>query len=123
MSSVSLDFPNGYAPTVFISQPMKGKTDDEILEARNRAIKKIREKWPRAVIIDSLFQDTFCTGNVGLKYLAKSLSILADADVAWFCNGWENARGCRIENQCAIEYGIPLVVEDYSEPPKEADNE
>ena len=108
------DFPNGYRPSVFISQPMNGKTDDEILEVRNTAIKKIREKWPNAIIIDSLFQDTTFTGNVALKYLAQSLAILAEADVAWFCKGWEDARGCRIENQCAIEYGIPLVVEDYT---------
>ena len=111
---ISVAFPNGYRPAVFISQPMNGKTDNEILEVRNTAIKKIREKWHNAIIIDSLFLDTFCTGNVGLKYLAQSLAILAEADVAWFCNGWENARECRIENECAIEYGIPLVVEDYT---------
>lgn len=28
---------------IFISQPMKGKTDEEILSERNRAINKIKE--------------------------------------------------------------------------------
>lgn len=32
----------------------------------------------------------------------------------YFAKGWEDARGCRIENQCAIEYGIE-VIEDYTE--------
>lgn len=44
-----------------------------------------------------------------MKYLAKSLELLADADVAYFAKGWESARGCRIENQCAIEYGIDTI--------------
>ena len=48
-----------------------------------------------------------------MKYLAKSLELLADADVAYFDRGWESARGCRIENQCAIEYGIDTI-EDYT---------
>ncbi|RHU77980.1 DUF2829 domain-containing protein [Butyribacter intestini] len=38
---------------------------------------------------------------------------MADADVAYFAKGWESARGCRIENQCAIEYGIDTI-EDYT---------
>ena len=117
--NITIDFPNGYRPYVFISQPMSGRTDDEILTVRNEAIQRIHEKWPNAKIIDSLFSDTIVTGNIGLKYLARSLEILAEADVAWFCREWDTARGCRIENQCAIEYGIPLVIEDYTEPPKE----
>jgi hypothetical protein len=40
--------------------------------------------------------------------------LLASADVAYFAKGWEEARGCRIENICAIEYGID-VIEDYRE--------
>lgn len=41
------------------------------------------------------------------------MELLADADVAYFARGWESARGCRIENQCAIEYGIDTI-EDYT---------
>jgi hypothetical protein len=47
--------------------------------------------------------------------LAKSLELLSTADVAYFAKGWEEARGCRIENTCAIEYGIELVIEDYTD--------
>lgn len=49
-----------------------------------------------------------------LWFLGKSLELLSTADVAYFAKGWEDARGCRIENQCAIEYGI-TVIEDYTE--------
>ena len=111
-----IKFPYGYRPSVFISQPMNGKTVDEIVKVRNTTIGKILNKWPNAIIIDSLFQDSVTTtGNVGLNYLAQSVSLLAQADVVWFCKGWGQARGCRIENQCAFEYGIPMVIEDYAE--------
>ena len=100
---------------VFISQPMNGKTDMEIELERERAISRIKEKWPDAEIIDSYFADYKpSTGNVALKYLAKSLELMADADVVWFCPGWERTRGCSIENHCAVAYDLD-VIEDYTE--------
>ena len=73
-----------------------------------------KESFPDAELIDSYFDDYKpSTGNIGLKYLAKSLELLADADVAYFAPGWDKARGCRIENECAIEYGIEEIHEIY----------
>ena len=90
---------------VFISQPMKDKTEQE----RANMFQLAKESFPDAELIDSYFDDYKpSTGNVGLKYLAKSLELLADADVAYFAPGWDKARGCRIENECAIEYGIEV---------------
>lgn len=92
---------------VFISQPMKNKTEQEILEERANVFQLAKDSFPDAELIDSYFDDYKpSTGNIALKYLAKSLELLADADVAYFAPGWKDARGCRIENECAIEYGI-----------------
>lgn len=44
-----------------------------------------------------------------IEFLAKSIALLATADIAYFAEGWENARGCRIEHKCAEEYGINIV--------------
>ena len=63
-------------------------------------------------IIDSFFENAPADARP-LWFLGKSLELLATADVAAFARGWRDARGCRIENICAIEYGID-VVEDYS---------
>lgn len=94
---------------VFISQPMNGRIEQEILEERANIFQLAKESFPDAELIDSYFDDYEpTTGNVGLKYLAKSLELLADADVAYFAPGWNDARGCRIENECAIEYGIEV---------------
>ena len=96
---------------LFISQPMRNKTKDEILRERETAIKTASELFSDDVeIIDSYFEDYDPkNGCIPLKYLSKSLERLADADVAYFCPGWDTARGCKIENQCAVEYGIERI--------------
>ena len=100
---------------LFISQPMNGKTNEEILAVREKAIDSAKKNLGDDVeVIDSYFEDYNPeNGCVPLKYLSKSLELLADADIAYFAKGWEDARGCRIENLCAIAYGIE-VIEDYS---------
>ena len=99
-------------PKLFISQPMKGKTDEEILEVRNKAILSAkRELGAEPEVIDSFFQGEPVTLKP-LGYLGKSLILMADADVVYFAKGWEEARGCRIEHECAIEYGIELIIEE-----------
>ena len=100
---------------LFISQPMKGKSDEEILATRKRAVESARRIVNEEVeVIDSFFQNAPADARP-LWFLGKSLELLATADIAYFAKGWETARGCRIENTCAIEYGIETVIEDYKE--------
>ena len=97
---------------LFISQPMKGKSDEEILAAREQAIKEARKLGGEPVeVIDSFFQDA-PTNAKPLWFLGKSLELLADADVAYFAEGWQDARGCRIEHECAKEYGIDRIEQE-----------
>ena len=43
--------------------------------------------------------------------LAHSIQCLADADIVYFAEGWENARGCKIEHEIAKQYGIEIKEE------------
>ena len=98
---------------LFISQPMRGKTDEEILAVRAKAIESAERNLGEKVdVIDSFFQNAPADANP-LWYLAKSLELMSTADVVYFAKDWEKYRGCRIENTCAVEYGIELVIEDY----------
>lgn len=98
---------------LFISQPMRGKTDEEILKEREKAVASAEKHLGEKVeVIDSFFQNAPAEAKP-LWFLGKSLELLSAADVAYFAPGWEEARGCRIENTCAIEYGI-TVIEDYT---------
>ena len=99
---------------LFISQPMRGKTDEEILAAREKAIAAAKHYLGEDVeVIDSFFQNVPEVENRSLWCLGESLKLLATADVAYFAKYWDQYRGCRIENTCAIEYGID-VIESYA---------
>lgn len=99
---------------LFISQPMNGKTDEEILKVREKAIKSAEDKLGEKVeVIDSFFQNAPHDAKP-LWFLGKSLELLSNADVVYFARGWEEARGCKIEHQCAVEYGVDLIIEDYT---------
>ena len=89
---------------VFVSQPMKGKTDEEILAERKKLIGAAKKKLgENCVALDTFFTDF--EGNA-LAFLGKSISALSEADAAIFAPGWKQARGCVIEHMCAREYGV-----------------
>lgn len=96
---------------LFISQPMRGKTDEEILAVRKKAIESAEKLVGEPMeVIDSFFQGAPADAKP-LWFLGKSLELLATADVAYFAKGWDEARGCKIENTCATEYSV-LVIEE-----------
>lgn len=94
---------------LFISQPMKDKTDEQIKQERENAIKNAKEIVGDDVeVIDSFFENAPHDARP-LWFLGKSLELLSTADVAYFAKDWEKYRGCRIENTCAKEYGINTI--------------
>ena len=93
---------------IFISQPMGGRSSDEINAERRRVIEIARQKFGKVDVLETFFDD-FGPAAKPLDYLARSIKFLAKADVAIFAPGWQNARGCRIEHQCAEDYGIPVM--------------
>ena len=101
-----------------ISQPMAGKTDDEITETRDRAYAKLCEMGYE--FVNTPFTDEWYNDNamekrgvvqVPLCYLAKSIENMSLCHAAYFCKGWENARGCRIEHDIAVAYGLEVLYE------------
>lgn len=95
---------------IFISQPMNGKTTEEIENERNYIIGRLKEN-ECVEIIDSFFKDEPYEA-LPLWYLGESIKLMSEADVAFFCDGWQTARGCQIEHDCALEYGIDTMYEE-----------
>ena len=98
---------------VFISQVMRGLTDEEILKTREEAIEFAKttidlSSGDTIEIIDSFFQSAPAEAKP-LWFLGKSLELLSTADVCLFVGDWENARGCRIEHECCVQYGISRI--------------
>lgn len=96
---------------LFISQPMRGKTDEEIVAERERAIESAeRFLGEKVEVIDSFFRDAPVESKP-LWFLGKSLELLSTADVAYFAKGWDEARGCQIERMSCSAYDIPYIAE------------
>ena len=102
-----------------LSQPMNGLTDEEIVETRERAVKKLESLGYE--IINTLFTDEWYSDNsmkergvvhIPLCFLAKSLENMSLCHTAYFCKGWENARGCKIEHDAAKAYGLEVLYEE-----------
>lgn len=92
---------------IFISQPMNGKTEEEILLNRKAAMNGIYNYYETPVY----FLDSFITGAKDVNplfCLGHALQTLSKADEAWFVKGWHESRGCRIEHDCCLEYGIAI---------------
>ena len=91
---------------VFISQPMRDKTNEEIYKERRVVITKLKLKYSEPItVIDSFIESAPHNANP-LWYLSESIKKLGDADIALFCKDWELYRGCVIEHECAVRYGI-----------------
>lgn len=106
---------------VMISQPMNGKSMDEIIQVRDRAI-KVTEAMGYE-LVNTLFgdDDPWCSPaamqeagveNPPLCFLAHSLEAMAQCHAVFFCNGWEQTRGCQLEHDAAIAYGLEVLYEN-----------
>ena len=111
---------------IFISQPMTGKSEEEILATRQEAIDKIHQlvgkDGEQVNIIDSYIDDATRNefqGRMGdainwdIYWLSQSLQKLALADTIWLCDGWGHSKGCKIELECAIKYGLDIVSSEW----------
>lgn len=102
-----------------LSQPMAGKSDEEITATREKAIAALETKG--YTVINTLFTDEWYSqdsmkkrgvAQIPLCFLAKSLENMSLCHAAYFCKGWESARGCRIEHAAAQAYGLEIIYEE-----------
>ena len=111
---------------IFISQPMTGKSEEEILATRQKEIDKIHQLFDAdgveiniiASYIDDATRKHFkehVSDNINwdIFWLSQSLERLAMADMIWLCEGWEYSKGCNVELECAMQYGISIVYPEY----------
>lgn len=101
-----------------LSQPMAGKTEEEIVATREKAIEALEKRGYE--VINTKFTDDWYSKEaladrgvlqIPLCFLAKSLENMSLCHTAYFCKGWENARGCRIEHEAAKAYGLEIIYE------------
>ena len=85
---------------------MGGLSDTEIDFKRKIVIEKLKTKYGEDIeVLDTNFN---FPGKSALYYLAKSLEMLCEADLAYFVDEWNTRKGCILEMLCCIYYGIPI---------------
>lgn len=106
---------------IFISLPMRGRSDEEIGKDISRVekflIKKLREVLPSVnttcdlVFVNNLGCPKPEVKNESVGYLANAIHKLADCDalVRLFPTVYNRAVGCELEQRIADEYGIPVI--------------
>lgn len=93
---------------VFVSQPMAGKTAEELWEKMYK-VKAYLERcyqYKDIQLIDNIFYNEL---DKPVKLLGKAVSMMAEADLVVFVTGWEEARGCEVEHRVAKNYNIPYL--------------
>lgn len=104
---------------VMFSQPMAGLTDEQIVNAREKAVAFLESNGYE--VVNTLFTDEWYSKEqmesrgvvqIPLCFLAKSLENMSLCHAAYFAKGWENARGCKIEHEAAKAYGLEIIYEE-----------
>ena len=95
---------------LFVSQPMRGRTDDEIISERKQLIQYAKNKLCEVNLytLDTFFKDAQHEDKP-LKYLGEAIKMMSDADAVVFAKGWEHSRGCVVEHECAVRYGKKII--------------
>ena len=95
---------------IFISQPMFGRTEEEVLKERKEICKMFNISDDE--LIDSYEKDYEQFKNckyINVGYLGDSIMLLSNADLVIFAPYWRSARGCQIEYKICEEYDIPYI--------------
>ena len=89
---------------LMISQPMRGKTTEQIETERKQLVEEL-EKQGYEVVNTIFAEETPKDCDTALYYLSKSIEAIGKVDGVVFMPGWHNARGCQIEYNVASAYG------------------
>ena len=99
---------------IMISQPMRDKTNEQIRKEREDIVKRLEKD--NFEVIDTILSKNAPRGcNEAIYYLSKSIEFISKVDIVYFMKGWENARGCKIENKICQDYGKQTMYRIYEE--------
>ena len=95
---------------VFISQPMRDRTVEQIEERRDQICEFLVEVFNRDIeFIDSISKDPELIKKGSVAMLGHSISLMADADLVVFDDCEYGYSGVYIEREVADTYQIPKI--------------
>lgn len=112
---------------VMISMPMnyfnwrstyadvKNRLEAKGYEVTPLTYKELYGKRPPDLIEELCDDNSYRVYTAPLFSMSTAFARMAISDAVYFCHGWEEARGCRLEHQAAIDYGLKILYEDAIE--------
>lgn len=99
---------------VMISQPMRGKSNEQIRKEREEIVDRLEKDGFE--VVDTIIAEEAPKGvSESIWYLSKSIEFISKVDIVYFMKGWEDARGCRIENMICSSYGRQTLYKIYED--------
>lgn len=99
-----------------ISQPMKNVDPDKVKLQREKAEAAVRAAGYEP--IDTVYEKDFTYDvdndtiiNPALWHMGLALMRLSKAHVIYMCDGWDTTRGCTLEHQAALAFGVDIMYE------------
>jgi hypothetical protein len=97
-----------------ISQPMNGLSEEQIRSAREKAIHDLHARGYE--VMNTYFEDDWPSKAApedvkhnAVHFLARSINAMSHCDAVYFCDGWQLARGCKIEHDVANSYNLEML--------------
>ena len=96
---------------VFVSQPMRGKTNEEIMKERERVKDVVKRLYPLHIVKVEILDSFIKNSNSSLETFIRGLNKMYEADLIYFVKGFKEYRGCKLEFEIATEYNARMAVE------------
>lgn len=105
---------------VFISVPMRGRTDEEINNdieiAKSKLSEMAQENQGYIIYVDNFVEVSsdmdIKNPSTSMWCLGGAIQKMSECDAIYFCPGWQEARGCVIERHVAVLYGLSRLYQD-----------
>lgn len=101
------DLGNSKELRVYCAVPMWGRTTSEIETDLETAVSLYSSHTGKSCELVNYSRERL--GASPLEAFGESVKIMAKADVVLMLDGWEESRGCRLEHEVAVRYGVPIV--------------
>lgn len=94
---------------LFISQPFSGRTEDEVFEERTKILRKVEAIYKEKFSVIDQYHQAAPEGAGQFYYLSQDILMMDKADLVAFSPDWKLAKGCRVEHELAVSYGLNMI--------------
>lgn len=94
---------------LFISQPFSGRTEEEVFEERAKILSKVEEIYKEKFSVIDQYHQIAPEGAGRFYYLSQDILMMDKADLIAFSPDWKSAKGCRVEHELAVAYGLNMI--------------